>query len=189
MRAVMLQAPEGLLEERRRLGHDRWDEVWDGVLHMVPPPSDWHQRFGTQLLIVLGPMAQSMGLQPSYETGLFHPERGERDFRVPDLIFTRPGQRSERGVEAGAELLVELLSPHDESREKLSFYAEVGVTEVWLIDPRTRHVELYVLRGGAYLAVPPDSDGTLKSTVLPAALRPVDGPRLRVSLSDEVVEI
>jgi len=35
----MLEAPEELLAERRRKGHDRFDEVWEGVLHMLPPPS------------------------------------------------------------------------------------------------------------------------------------------------------
>lgn len=34
----MLEVPEGLLAERARLGHDRFDEMWEGVLHMVPPP-------------------------------------------------------------------------------------------------------------------------------------------------------
>jgi hypothetical protein len=29
---------EALKERRRRAGLDRLDEVWDGVLHMVPVP-------------------------------------------------------------------------------------------------------------------------------------------------------
>ena len=36
MRAVLLEVPEAMLDERRRLGHDGRDEMWDGVLHMVP---------------------------------------------------------------------------------------------------------------------------------------------------------
>jgi hypothetical protein len=35
----MLDVPGSLLDERRRLGLDVVDEVWEGVLHMVPPPS------------------------------------------------------------------------------------------------------------------------------------------------------
>jgi hypothetical protein len=34
----MLDAPQAMLDERRRPGHDVRDEMWDGVLHMVPPP-------------------------------------------------------------------------------------------------------------------------------------------------------
>ncbi|MGI9120683.1 MAG: hypothetical protein ACR2G7_11290 [Acidimicrobiales bacterium] len=42
MRAVLLEAPQSLLEERRRLGLDIFDEMWEGVLHMVPPPGGPH---------------------------------------------------------------------------------------------------------------------------------------------------
>ena len=38
MRVLMLEAPQAMLDERRRLGHAVRDEMWDGVLHMVPPP-------------------------------------------------------------------------------------------------------------------------------------------------------
>jgi hypothetical protein len=31
---------EALLERRRRLGQDLYDEVWNGVLHMNPAPAD-----------------------------------------------------------------------------------------------------------------------------------------------------
>ena len=49
MRAVMLDVPESLLDERRRQGLDVFDEVWEGVLHMVPPPSGEHQRLELEL--------------------------------------------------------------------------------------------------------------------------------------------
>lgn len=42
MRAVMLDVPQALLEERRARGADRWDEMWEGELHMVPLPSEQH---------------------------------------------------------------------------------------------------------------------------------------------------
>jgi len=36
MRAVMLDVPEALVEERRRLGIDGFDEMWEGELHSIP---------------------------------------------------------------------------------------------------------------------------------------------------------
>lgn len=60
-RAVLLEVPQGLLEERRRKGLDVWDEVWDGVLHMVPPPSGVHQRFAFRLGVALDPLARAKG--------------------------------------------------------------------------------------------------------------------------------
>jgi hypothetical protein len=47
----MLEAPQALLDERRRLGLDRRDEMWDGVLHVVPPPKDAHQSLGAEFFL------------------------------------------------------------------------------------------------------------------------------------------
>jgi hypothetical protein len=38
-----------LLERRERLGLDRKDEVWEGVLHVVPSPSGRHGDLAAQL--------------------------------------------------------------------------------------------------------------------------------------------
>jgi len=59
MRVLMLEPPPELIEDRHRKGLDRFDEVWDGVLHMVPPPSHWHQKIERELLKVLEPWLAS----------------------------------------------------------------------------------------------------------------------------------
>ena len=180
-RAVVLRPPERWLEERRKAGADRWDEVWEGVLHLVPPPSSWHQRFGLKLARTLAPIGEAKGLEASYETGLYRPGTGETDYRVPDLVFARPEQISPRGVEGAADLVVELLSEDDESRAKLPFYAEVGVREVLLIDPDTRDLELYALRSDRFFAVQPDERGAVRSAILGVLFTKVAGPRLSLA--------
>src|SRR5438270_5835277 len=107
MRAVMLEVPEHLLEERRRLGHDHRDEMWEGVLHMVPQPLSRHQLLGARLLTALTPAADERRLWAAYETSVFRPGGAGFDYRVPDLVFARPERFSERGVEGRAELVVE----------------------------------------------------------------------------------
>jgi len=189
MRGVTLEAPDSLLEERRRTGADLFDEVWEGVLHMVPPPSSWHQRFGKRLLFVLGPIAEGRALESSYETGVYRPSPGPLDYRTPDLVFARPEQYSDRGVEGRADLVVEILSRHDETPEKLPFYAAVGVLEVLVVDPVTRAVELHVNREGAMQALVPDADGSVASHVLGATFRRVEGPKLRISWVTGLAEI
>ena len=57
---VLDPAPAGLralLERRRRDGLDRFDEVWEGVLHVISASSFEHARILTQLLEVLAPRA------------------------------------------------------------------------------------------------------------------------------------
>lgn len=185
----MLEVPEGLLEERRRTGAAKRDEMWEGVLHMVPPPSSEHQAFGTDLLLAVAPLAKARGLRPFYETGVFRPGSVERDYRVPDLVFARPEQVVARGVEGACELVVELVSPGDETYEKLPFYAEVGVREVLVIDPAARAVELFALRGGKLHAVMPLDGGGVRSAVLEVTFTAVPGPRLRLTWCQGTTEI
>jgi Uma2 family endonuclease len=172
MRAVMLEVPPHLLEERRRMGVDRWDEMWWGELHMVPPPAERHQSLGSLLLMALGPLAHARGLKISYEIGLFS---ADDDYRVPDLGVYRPDQASARGLENAAELVVELVSPDDESRAKLPWYAE-RVREVVLVDRDTLAVEVFRANGGRAEPVEPPA-----SEVLGCAFERLDDDHLRVA--------
>ena len=43
MKAVIPNVPEPLLDWRKRTGAERWDEMWEGVLHMRPTPNRDHQ--------------------------------------------------------------------------------------------------------------------------------------------------
>jgi Uma2 family endonuclease len=181
MRAVMVDVPQALLEERRRKNHDVWDEMWEGVLHMVPPPSSRHQRFGTELVVALAPLAKARGLVISYETGLFRPGVGDSDYRVPDLVVARPQDVVRKGVEGRAELVVELRSPGDETYDKLGFYADLDVQEVLVIDPESCQVEFFVLTGGSLEAVALDATGSVTARSLEATLTPVAGPAVRVA--------
>jgi len=61
---------EQLLEERTRLDLDRHDEVWDGVLHVIPPPSHAHELLATHLVRLLGPYADEAGLELTGGVGI-----------------------------------------------------------------------------------------------------------------------
>jgi len=136
---------EALLERRRRAGVDRLDEVWQGVLHMVPGPSFEHGRVTQQLAELLGPLASAAGL---LAVGEFNLGESEHDFRVPDGGLHRPGAA---GVWLStAAVVVEVLSPGDETWQKLPFYAEHDVDEVLIVDPGERAVAWLALRDGEY---------------------------------------
>ncbi len=189
MRAVLVDVPESLLEERRRAGVDVWDEVWEGMLHMVPAPSGHHQRFGLRLGATLLPLADDRGLVASHETGLYRPGAGQSDYRVPDLVFARPDNASDRGVEGRAELVVEILSPGDETYEKLDFYADVDVQEVLVADPESCRIELFMLGGRRLHATLPDSSGSVTARSLGVSFSTVDGPKLHLSWPGGAAEV
>src|SRR4051794_15600036 len=155
VRAVMLEVPQALLDERRAHGLDKSDEMWEGELHMVPPPSFEHQRLGAKLFLALGPLAEVKGLLALYDpTGVFRPG-ADQDWRVPDQVYARPEVASARGIEGAADLVVEILSPQDETYAKLEWYASVGVGEVLVVDPSTGGVELFANRDGRMGRVEP----------------------------------
>jgi Uma2 family endonuclease len=187
MHVVMRDPAPEMLEERRRLGHDLLDEVWDGVLHMVPPPGTPHQSFAQELLLVLRARLRD-GYRIFYETGLYL-SADESNYRIPDLVIAAQEHIAERGVEQRAELVVEVLSKNDMSREKLPFYAACKVEEVWLVDPKSREHEIYVLRGRQYFAATPDRNGIVHAPLYALDLQTIEGPKLRIGWAGGSAEI
>ncbi len=176
MRAFVNSGDPGFqswLEQRRRQGNDRFDEVWDGVLHVVPPPSSQHQAFESELEAVLRPIAKARGCSVFHNMGVYDPTAGEKNFRIPDLVVVDPKFVSPRGIEGRAELAVELLSPDDESHDKLPFYASCGIPELWMIDPITRDVEIYILRKTTYATIAWNRQGALAAPKLDLELQTV----------------
>jgi Uma2 family endonuclease len=137
---------EALMQRRRRAGLDRLDEVWEGVLHLIPAPSFEHARVTQQLAEILGPLAAASGLIAAM--GEFNLGESEHDFRVPDGGLHRPGAS---GVWLPtAALVVEIVSPGDETWHKLPFYAKQRVDEVLVVDPEKRNVDWLALRREGY---------------------------------------
>lgn len=191
MKAVLLEIPEpllGWLNERARLGHDRIDEMWNGVLHMVPPPGGEHQRRGSRLIEILGPLARERGLVATYETGVFRPGQAD-DYRVPDVAVWSSTNMSKRGVEGRAELVIETRSANDESWEKLPFYAEMGIPEVLIIDGDVASVLRLTATGAAYTPVEADPGGWVALAAVALELRtdPAGGLLVRSSTETAVV--
>ncbi|HEY5925585.1 MAG TPA: Uma2 family endonuclease [Kofleriaceae bacterium] len=189
MRVLLLQPDPKWLEERRRLGHDRFDEVWDGVLHVVPSPSAEHQFFEGDLEAVLRPLVLPLGLKIVHNLDLLDRTKREQNYRQPDIAIVSPDDVMSRGINGHAELVVEIRSPNDESYEKLPFYEMCKIPEYWIVDPITRVFEIYVLRRGKYVAAKPDANGVVYAPRFALRLSNVDGPKLRIAWADGADEI
>lgn len=136
---------EALLERRRRLGQDLFDEVWEGVLHMNPAPSGRHARIEAQLLAILQGPGAAAG--PTV-VGQFNLGENEHDYRVPDGGLHR--DFTDRVFYPTAALVIEIVSPGDESWGKLDFYAAHGVEELLIVDPQEKTVSWMGLEAGEY---------------------------------------
>ena len=86
----------------------------------------------------------------------------------------------------GPDFCAEIASPGDRSRDKLDFYAAIGVRELLLIDRDPWLLELYQLTAGRLARVAMSdlkSQAVLTSSVLPLSLRLVPGtPRAQIEV-------
>jgi Uma2 family endonuclease len=133
-----------IIERRQRLGQDRFDEVWEGVYHMSPAPGGPHGSVDKQLGLLLGPLASAARLEGTTAFNLGGPD----DFRVPDGGYHREPPLAT--FFNTAAIVVEVVSPDDESYQKFGFYAAHGVDELIYADPQQRSVRIWRLREGEY---------------------------------------
>lgn len=126
-----------LIERRHTLGVDLFDEMWEGSYHVVPAPSAWHAVLDNVLAVLLHPYARAAGLTGTGPFNLGRPD----DYRVPDRGYHR-GEPAGTWI-ATAAMVVEILSPDDETYEKFGFYAAHGVEEILVVDPKARSVRLW----------------------------------------------
>jgi Uma2 family endonuclease len=154
---------EASLAERRRLGQDRLDEVWQGEYHMNPGPHFRHGRAAVSFLFATEGVIESAGLRAAVEANIGEPD----DYRVGDVVVAR-GHPDDLYLDTAA-LVVEVLSPGDESRLKFGHYADHHVDEFVIVDPETETVEWYLLVDGVYeLTTHSDVLGVATATVVDA---------------------
>lgn len=133
-----------LLYRRKQLGLDRADEMWDGVLHVNPTPHGRHGRVLQQIAEIFGSLAHAAGLVPMADFNLGI----KGNYRVPDSGILRRGP--DRLYYPTAALVVEIVSPDDETLAKLPFYAAHDVEELLIVDPKKREIQWLALRGDRY---------------------------------------
>jgi Uma2 family endonuclease len=178
MRGVMLDVPEHILTERRISGADQFDEMWEGVLHMVPPPSVENQN--TEWLIEAWLRHYWKPLHPKnrvlHQVALSPDDNWRFNFRTPDIVlFTAQELPNLRRTfcHGPCTVAIEIRSPGDESFEKLDFYAALKVPEVWIVDAGSIDSPVFVLQGNSYERRAADVEGWITSPSTSIKLRPL----------------
>lgn len=184
-----------IIAKRQRDGHDRRDEVWDGVYFIPPITDNEHQEISSHLSFAFHQVVDWRKIGISYTT-INVSDRNEdwlENFREPDLsvyLDGNPARDRDTHYQGGGDLIVEILTRGDRARKKLGFYAAVGVRECLVIDRRPWALELYRAREGKLELVgtaTPEGAEILTSEVLPLMFRLVPGeerPRIEVARRD-----
>jgi Uma2 family endonuclease len=173
-----------LIADRRSRGADRFDEVWDGVYVMAPAPNDEHQSIATRLARIFVEVIEDSGLgQVRNAINLASDfEDWSSNFRVPDLAVFLTGSKAvcHGAVWTGSpDFVVEVVSPFDQTREKLDFYKTIGTRELLIVDREPWQLELLRLKGRRLTStgiVDVGAEAALVSESTQLAFRLIPGP-------------
>ena len=131
-------------------------EIIEGVIYVANAPGYDHQfavaRLTTYLMLFVMQHDLGIVLNAPFEVHLSEASRPLQ----PDVLFVRRENQPAAGEQyfAGApDLVVEVISPGSIQRDryaKFDAYEKAGVAEYWLVDPKTRAVEVYTLARGEY---------------------------------------
>lgn len=162
-------------ENRKRLGIDKWDEVWDGVLVVPPSPNNEHQRLVLELAVPFRAIVDwDGGDQVLPGANVSDRVKGwEHNYRCPDVVVRlASGIAKDCGTHwcGGPDFLVEIISPGEDPQLKFDFYGKIKTRELLIVERDPWAVELYQLRRGKLrLAGRSDLDkpAVLASAVLP----------------------
>jgi Uma2 family endonuclease len=172
----------------RFLASDIWDapdndkryEVIDGELYVSPPPI-WQHQFQLNRLnkrVINWVDDHDLGFVVTAPTGVILD--GENGLQ-PDLLFIAKARAhiiTRQGVEGPPDLVVEVLSPSTESRDrglKLHRYAASGVPHYWILDTDGPRIEERVLGEDGYPLLGTFGPGEVfRPTLFPGLEIPLD---------------
>ncbi len=128
-------------------------EYTDGVIEVLPMPTDKHQSISLFLLLCFLAFVRPRGGVAFYAPLRLEIRPGK--FREPDLLILMRGDdpRRQNDYWRGADLVVEIVSPDNPARdleEKPRDYAEAGIPEYWIVNPLDETVTVLTLSAGSY---------------------------------------
>jgi Uma2 family endonuclease len=159
------------------------DEVWDGILVMAALHDIEHRSIAGEFCFAFG---STMGDRRAgkFYLGVNVSDRDEgwlENYRIPDVaiyLANNPARNCDTHWLGGPDLAVEVICPQDRTRDKLPFYASVGVRELLIVDRDPWALEVYRLAGGSLdlaARVTPESAESIRLDVLPLTIRLVAG--------------
>lgn len=162
-------------DDRRKM------ELDEGALYIMPRPRRVHGFLQMKLVVYIDPYLDGFD-EPPAELMLDFTVALSLERRVlyaPDLCIVlrgNPVEVNDRRVEGAPDIVVEILST-DRNRDlvrKRQAYADAGVAEYWIFDPRNDTATLLELQEGDYVErAILTADDTLTTPLLPGLTIPL----------------
>ena len=133
---------------------NRLVEFTDGHVQELPMPTFTHQAILAFLYRLFHEHLDPRGGVVMFAALRMRIRAGK--FREPDLLLLRDrsDSRCQDRYRLGADLVAEVVSPDDPDRdliEKRADYAEAGIPEYWIVDPRDQTITVLTLDGDTYV--------------------------------------
>ncbi len=155
------------------LSDDRRYEVIDGELFVTPAPTPFHQIVVMRLARLLEDHVAG-GRLGRVLVAPCDVVLSQHDVLQPDIFFVPAGRGEiigEKSIGGAPDVVVEVLSPSTESRDRVAKakrYATFGVREMWLVDPAGKTIEVLVNSDEGFLSKALYGEGeTVRSERLP----------------------
>src|SRR5579864_3637340 len=130
-------------------------EVVQGVLIMSPAPTPEHQSVLGEIYSYLRERIQLTGRGLVY-MGPLDVELSEHNVFQPDVLVVlkeHTDRFQEKHFVGAPDLAVEIISPSSATYDrltKLGVYEQAGIPEYWLVNPKRRTIEVFVLEEWQY---------------------------------------
>ncbi|MGH9396623.1 MAG: Uma2 family endonuclease [Terriglobia bacterium] len=128
-------------------------EIINGELFVTPSPRTAHQKAVGNLYYYLSDFVKKSRVGEVF-IAPFDVILSDFDVVEPDLLYiaqTRSHVVTEKNVQGAPDLVIEVISPTTEGRDrstKLKLYAQFGVKEYWIINPENLSAEVYCFEKG-----------------------------------------
>lgn len=127
-------------------------ELIDGQFYYLAPPSRFHQKISMALSKIISVYIDSTkGDCEVYAAPFAVKLFGDNNKTIvePDIsVICDLNKLTDRGCSGAPDWIIEIVSPGNPSHDyiyKLKLYAEAGVREYWIVDPRSKQILVYHL--------------------------------------------
>jgi len=149
------QPPRTIREVFDGLPEGTLAQLIENQIVMSPSPTDSHQKVLNRINFLLLSFLEN-NLLGEIRIAPYDVHLDPENVFQPDIIFISADNLPkihENGLHGAPDLVIELLSPSTSSydlNQKKSAYERHGVSEYWIVDPRTKEVQGYFLKEGIF---------------------------------------
>jgi Uma2 family endonuclease len=143
----------------------------DGEVIIMSPASVEHEQLLIWLFNILHPFVEHHDLGVILGSQVTVRLASQKRRRIPDLMFVSKSRQDlikQAHVEGPPDLIIEVVSPDSQTRDRRKKYREYekgGVGEYWILDPLSQRMEAYTLEDGAFVELEPKK-GVIHSVLL-----------------------